>query len=168
MAHGDGGALPNTALINYYGTEPRGAHEPPVDYARLRMHRDAEPGAVVMLSIGQPGQFEFVTPGAEAPDHAQWVRNRSVLILSGEEYKDRLYHRITRVRHGKQPAMSSQLENFAVRRVSVSFRHVPEAAILDLGALDEAARSIATPYVETLAGYSAHFQRQLETLPQEP
>ena len=165
VLHGDEGPLPNTCLINYYGTEARGAHEPPVDYARLRMHRDAEPGAVVMLSIGQPGQFEFVLPCGDAPEHAQWVRNRSVVIISGDEYKDRLYHRITRVRTGKQPAMSSRLEGFAVRRVSVSFRHVPEHAICDLGELDEAARAIATPYVETLAKVSPHFQRQLETLP---
>jgi DNA oxidative demethylase len=167
-AHGDDGALPNTCLINYYGTEPRGEREPPVDYARLRMHRDAEPGAVVMFSIGQPGQFEFVLPGAAEAEHAQWVRNRSIVIISGDEYKDRLYHRITRVRYGEQPVMASRLEGFDVRRVSVSFRHVPERHILDLGELDEAARAIATPYVQTLAEDSGHFRAQLKTLPSRP
>ncbi len=162
--HGDSGTLPNTCLINYYGTE---LHEggPPLDYARLRMHRDAEPGSVVMFSVGQPAQFEFVDPALDAPVHAQWVRHRSVVILSGPEYKDRLYHRVTRVRHGRQPALSARLADFAVRRVSVSFRHVPERCILDLGELDPDARAIARPYVEELAEHVPHFRRQLETLP---
>ena len=118
-----------------------------------------------MLSVGQPAQFEFVEPGANGPEHAQWVRNRSVVIISGPEYKERLYHRITRVRFGAEPPLSSRLEDFDVRRVSVSFRHVPETHIHDLGTLNESARCIALPYVETLAKYSEHFRKQIETLP---
>jgi DNA oxidative demethylase len=165
--HSDDGPLPNTCLINYYGSEPKKGRAPPIDFARLRMHRDAEPGAVVMLSVGQPAQFEFVEPGASEPAHAQWVRNRSVVIFSGPEYKDRLYHRITRVRFGLEPPLSSRLEDFDVRRVSVSFRHVPEKHIHDLATLDEPARRIALPYVKTLAECSEHFRQQLETLPSE-
>ena len=161
--HGDHGRLPNTCLINYYGSEPKEGRKPPVDYARLRMHRDAEPGAVVMLSVGQPAQFEFVTPGAESPEHAQWVRNRSVILISGDEYKDRLYHRVTRVRYGAEPVLGSKLEGFDVRRVSVSFRHVPTEHIHDLGELDEPARRIVWPYVEELAEHSEHFAAQLQT-----
>ncbi len=161
--HGDDGPLPNTCLINYYGSL-EGA--PPVDVARLRMHRDAEPGAVVMLSVGQPAQFEFVMPDAAAPEQSLWVRHRSVVVLSGEEFKDRLYHRVTRVRHGQQPVLSAKLDGFAVRRVSVSFRHVPEQHIVDLGQLGPEARAIATPYVRELAEHSAHFRAQLATLPE--
>jgi DNA oxidative demethylase len=162
--HGDEGPLPNTCLINYYGSEPKNGRTPPLDYARLRMHRDAEPGAVVMLSVGQPAQFEFVEPGAKGPEHAQWVRNRSVVIISGPEYKQRLYHRITRVRFGAEPPLSSRLKGFDVRRVSVSFRHVPEAHIHDLGSLNESARCIVLPYLETLAEHSEHFRKQIKTL----
>ena len=166
--HSDNGPLPNTCLINYYGSEPKKGQTPPLDFARLRMHRDAEPGAVVMLSVGQPAQFEFVAPGAEAPAHAQWVRHRSVVIISGPDFKDRLYHRVTRVRHGRQPALSAILDDFEVRRVSVSFRHVPDTHIHDLGELDPDARAVALPYVQELAPYAEHFRRQLDTLPLAP
>lgn len=167
LLHGDSGPLPNTCLINYYGSEPKKENSPPIDYARLRMHRDSEPGAVAMLSIGQPAQFEFVEPGSDTPEHAQWVRNRSVVIISGPKYKDHLYHRVTRVRFGAEPPLSSRLENFDVRRISVSFRHVPEDHIHELCALDESARSIIIPYVEELAIQSAHFRDQLEALSEE-
>lgn len=161
--HNDSGDLPNTCLINYYGTERRDG-SPPLDVARLRMHRDEEPGAVVMFSVGQPAQFEFIEPGGDTPVHAQWVRHRSVVIISGAEYKDRLYHRITRVRHGHEPVLSSGLDGFDVRRVSVSFRHVPTRYIQDLGALRPEAQAIATPYVKKLSKTSDHFRKQLETL----
>jgi DNA oxidative demethylase len=164
LPHGDEGPLPNTCLINYYGSEPKRPGVPPVDYARLRLHRDAEPGAVVMFSVGQPAQFEFVDPAADAPAHAQWVRHRSVVIISGPEYKDRLYHRITRVRYGAEPVLGARLDAFDVRRVSVSFRHVPERHISDLGQLSEGARATAQPYVEELAEHSEHFRQQLATV----
>jgi alkylated DNA repair protein (DNA oxidative demethylase) len=166
--HGDSGPLPNTCLINYYGSERKIKHKSPVDFARLSMHRDAEPGSVVMFSIGQPAQFEFVEDLAEEPQHSQWVRHRSVIIISGDEYKDRLYHRITRVRHGQEPALEIQLPYFNLRRVSVSFRHVPERYIYDLGELSTEAQSIAQPYVEQLSQNSEHFRQQLGTLKQGP
>ena len=162
--HGEQGPLPSTCLVNFYGREQKGPGEPPVDQARLRMHRDAEPGAVVMLSVGQPAQFEFVEPGGDAPVHSQWVRNRSVVVLSGPEYKDRLYHRVTRVRYGDQPVLSSRLEGFTVRRISVSFRHVPERHIRSLAEIGAEAREIALPYVRQLARHAEHFRRQLEGL----
>ena len=161
--HGEPGPLPNTCLINYYGREQPDPSGPPVDYARLRMHRDAEPGPVVMFSIGQPAQFEFLVPGAERPEHSQWVRHRSVVIISGPEYKDRLYHRVTRVRYGQDPVLSSQLAGFQVRRISVSFRYVPERYICDVGELSAEARAIALPYVARLAEHSGHFERMLRT-----
>jgi DNA oxidative demethylase len=161
--HGDEGPLASTCLINYYGSE-RHEGRPPVDCARLRMHRDAEPGAVVMFSVGQPAQFEFVDRADDVPVHSQWVRHRSVVVISGPKYKDHLYHRITRVRYGQQPALETKLDAFALRRVSVSFRHVPERYILDLGQLNPEARAVAQPYVEELSKHSDHFRRQLDTV----
>ncbi|MBW1878818.1 MAG: alpha-ketoglutarate-dependent dioxygenase AlkB [Deltaproteobacteria bacterium] len=165
VPHGDDGPLPNTCLINYYGHQPKRDGKPPLDFARLRMHRDAEPGALVMFSVGQPAQFEFVYPKAATPEHSLWVRHRSVVIFSGPGYKDRLYHRVTRVRYGQEPVLGAQLEDFTVRRISVSFRHVPERYIYDLGELGDRARAIALSHVEALAAHSEHFQRQLQTLP---
>ncbi len=160
--HGDD-ALPNTCLINFYGHTPKGDGRPPVDLARLRMHRDGEPGPVVMLSVGQPAQFEFVEPGQPEPFRSQWIRHRSAVVLSGPLYKDQLYHRVTRVRYGGEPALTAHVEDFEVRRISVSFRHVPEDRILDLGQLGPEAQAIARPYVERLAEHSGHFRSQLAT-----
>ncbi len=162
--HGDT-ELPNTCLINYYGSERLDPKGPPVDYARLRLHRDAEPGAVAMFSIGQPAQFEFAMPEAKAPEYSQWVRNRSIVVISGDEYKDRLYHRITRVRHGQDPVLTTPLPAFNVRRVSVSFRHVPESAIVDFGGLSSQAQAVALPYVQRLAEHSEYWQHQLQSRP---
>ena len=158
---------PNTCLINYYG---RGVQDgPPVDYARLRMHRDAEPGPVVMFSVGQPGLFEMLEPDRlTEPELAVWLRHRSAVVFSGPRFKDHLYHRVTRVRYGQAPALTCRVPGFEVRRVSVSFRHVPESAIADLDDLGLAARADVLPYVETLAETSAHFRDQLARLTGAP
>jgi alkylated DNA repair dioxygenase AlkB len=154
-------ALPETCLINYYGREVgKGV---PRDYARLRMHRDGEPGPVIMFNIGQAGLLEFLDPDrSPKPELGVWTRHRSLSILSGADYKDRLYHRVTRVRTGKLPAMHTALENFELRRVSVSFRHVPAELIEDFEDLPPASQEQIQDYVETLATHSPHFQAQLE------
>lgn len=153
-------SVPNTCLINYYGREI--GDGPPRDYARLRMHRDGEPGPVVMFSIGQPGLLEFLDPErGDVPELAIWTRHRSVSILSGAEFKDRLYHRITQVRNGREPVIGSRLDGFEVRRVSVSFRTVPDELIADFGGLSEEARAQVRGYVEQLARHSGHFREQL-------
>lgn len=150
----------NSCLINYYGREV--GDGPPVDYARLRMHRDHEPGPVVMFSIGQPALLEFVDADNDSEAVlGVWARHRSVTVFSGAEYKDRLYHRVSQVRHGLEPAMTSHVEGFEVRRVSVSFRHVPEELIQDFAGLPESSREQVRDYVEELAGHSPHFREQL-------
>ena len=164
LAKHDGSAvaepLPNTCLINYYGSEI--GEGPPRDQARLRMHRDGEPGPVIMFCVGQPGLLEFVDPArSDAPELALWTRHRSVVVISGPDFKDRLYHRLTRVKHGAEPALRSPVENFALRRVSVSFRHVPEELISDFHGLPEPAREQVRDYVETLAQVSEHYAAQL-------
>jgi alkylated DNA repair dioxygenase AlkB len=158
--------VPNSCLINYYGREV--GKGPPRDYARLRMHRDGEPGPVVMFSIGQPGLLEFLDPDPDTgdePELALWTRHRSVCILSGPDFKDRLYHRIAQVRFGDEPAIDSRLADFEARRVSVSFRHVPEALISDFDALSERSRTRIRDYVGELAEHSSHFRAQLERRP---
>jgi alkylated DNA repair dioxygenase AlkB len=165
-AHQDDAQLtPNTCLINYYGseltTDAKGRPQP-VDSARLRMHRDHEPGPVVMFSLGQPALFEFVdaqTP--DAPEVSLWLKNRSVVLFSGPKYKDHLYHRVTRVRHGDEPKMPEVLPDFRLRRVSVSFRHVPDAHVKSFAELSEGAREQVRGYVEQLAEKSEHFKRAL-------
>jgi alkylated DNA repair dioxygenase AlkB len=155
--------IPNTCLINYYGSEI--GEGPPLDQARLRLHQDGEPGPVIMFCVGQPGLLEFVDPERDRePEFSVWTRHRSVVIFSGPEFKDRLYHRLVRVRHGASPEIVSPLANFSLRRVSVSFRHVPEELIADFGELPVAARERVRPYVQELAKQSAHYAQQLRDL----
>lgn len=156
--------LPNTCLINYYGREVgRGV---PRDFARLRMHRDGEPGPVVMFNIGQPGLLEFLDPDrSPQPELSIWTRHRSVTILSGPDFKDRLYHRVVQVRTGRQPALHCHVDHFELRRVSVSFRSVPEDLISDFGRLPPERREQVRDYVEELALNSDHFAVQLGTAP---
>ena len=154
--------VPNTCLINYYGREV--GEGPPRDVARLRMHQDGEPGPVIMFSVGQPGLLEFLDPAiSDEPELAVWTRHRSVCVLSGSNFKDRLYHRVTRVRHGLEPAIESRLPGFEVRRVSVSFRHVPEELITDFGGLTADSREQVRDYVAELSAQSPHFREQLAT-----
>lgn len=158
--HGDP-TPPNTCLINYYGREV--GEGVPVDYARLRMHRDGEPGPVVMFSIGQPGLLEFVDPAVSRdPEVAVWTRHRSVSILSGPDFKDRLYHRIRRVRTGRDPQLHSRLDSFETRRISVSFRHVPDELIADFDGFPPERRDRVREYVAELAEHSPHFAAQLD------
>ena len=165
-SHG-GDTPPNTCLINYYGSEVEAGPPRRVrDVARLRQHRDSEPGPVVMLSIGQPALFEFVD--ADDPDFAGepalsvWLRHRSLVVLSGDHFKDRLHHRVVRVRHGSEPAMASRLPDFNVRRVSVSFRTVPEDHVRSISEFASPARRRVLPYLEQLAERSEHFRAELD------
>ena len=161
--HADG-TPHNTCLINYYGREVgRGV---PRDFARLRMHRDGEPGPVVMFNIGQPGLLEFLDPDrSPEPELSVWTQHRSVTILSGPDFKDRLYHRVVQVRTGRQPALHCHVDHFELRRVSVSFRSVPEDLISDFGRLPPERREQVRDYVEELALNSDHFAVQLGTAP---
>ena len=151
---------PNTCLINYYGRETTNGI--PRDYARLRMHRDGEIGPVVMFSLGQAGLLEFLDPErSPEPELGVWTRHRSVSILSGPEFKDRLYHRVSQVRTGELPIMSTSLPQFDLRRVSVSFRHVPEELIVDFADLPNERREKVRAYVASLGEKSTHFREQL-------
>ncbi len=152
--------MPNSCLINYYGREIKDG--PPRDYARLRMHRDGEPGPVVMFSIGQPGLLEFLDPNRDSTiETSVWTRHRSVNVISGD-FKDRLYHRITEVRHGQEPRLTCRVSDFEARRISVSFRHVPPELIRDYSSLSLERQRAVRELVAQLAQGSEHFRRQLD------
>jgi DNA oxidative demethylase len=156
----------NTCLVNFYGSEvvvDAKGRRVPRDYARLKMHRDVEPGPVVMFSLGQPATFEFVHPRRlQEVELALLLRHRSVVILSGAHYKDLLYHRVTRVAHGVNPLMPCVLEDFRLRRISVSFRSVPSAHVVPASELGERAWQMIEPYLQRLSPSSDYFRLQLE------
>jgi hypothetical protein len=58
--------------------------------------------------------------------------------------------------------MPTVLDDFKLRRVSVSFRFVPEQHIQPLEAWSAATRERVRDYVETLAQSSPHFRSELE------
>jgi hypothetical protein len=60
--------------------------------------------------------------------------------------------------------MPQVLDDFRLRRVSVSFRFVPEEHIKSLSEFSEGARDQIRGYVEQLAKSSPHFQRELKTI----
>jgi len=152
-----------SALINFYGTK---LATPPVDLARLRAHRDLEPGPVMMISIGQPARFEFVDEAGELV-LGVWLRHRSACVLSGPRFKDTLYHRVVAVRHGLEPRLSTVLPDFRLRRVSVSFRHVPEEFIHDIENLAPEARAQIEPYLKQLGEHSDFFAESSRSKPPE-
>ena len=163
--HDEQGRVPNTCLINYYGSEltldARGRPQP-IDQARLKMHRDAEPGPVVMFSLGQPALFEFVDGARpDEPELALWLKSRSVVVFSGPHFKDHLYHRVTRVRFGEDPVMPQVLDDFRLRRISVSFRYVPPEHVKSLHEFSASAQAQVRGYVEQLAEASPHFRAEL-------
>ncbi len=166
--HASGQASPplNTCLVNFYGSEmvkDATGRLVPRDYARLKMHRDVEPGPVVMFSLGQPAAFEFVHPSRlQEAELSLLLQHRSVVILSGAYYKDLLYHRVTRVAHGVNPVMPEVMEDFRLRRISVSFRSVPQAHIVPASELGESAWQMIKPYVMQLATSSGYFRGQLD------
>jgi alkylated DNA repair protein (DNA oxidative demethylase) len=55
----------NTCLVNFYGSRREG--ERWVDVARVGEHRDAEPGPVASISLGERALFQFVARGAGRP-----------------------------------------------------------------------------------------------------
>ena len=69
------------------------------------------------------------------------------------------------MRHGDSPVMPQVLDDFRLRRVSVSFRFVPEQHIKSLREFSAGAQQQIRGYVEQLAGSSAHFKLQLEGAP---
>jgi len=160
--HSEPPSLPNSCLINFYGREVIEG-TPPRDYARLRMHRDGEPGPVIMFCIGQPGLLEFLDPSrGPDPELSVWTRHRSITILSGPEFKDRLYHRVVKVRTGATPILRARIANFELRRISLSFRHVPQELIEDFNQLPEVAQRQVRAYVRELAQSSEHYKEQLQ------
>jgi DNA oxidative demethylase len=160
------GSTPNTCLVNFYGSEQVPDAKGRLhmrDYARLKMHKDGEPGPVVMFSLGHSAIFEFVDP--EKPQHPTLslkLNHRSVVILSGPHFKDYLYHRVTRVFHKQDIDMPQVLNGFSLRRISVSFRSVPPEHILPLNEFGLESRTKIHGYVKQLAQHSEHFRRQLD------
>lgn len=153
----------NTCLINLYGLRREGDRW--VDSARVRDHKDFEPGPVASLSLGERALFQFVEnnypaqPGAVLAE--QWLRDGSLQLFGGDRWKERALHRVTRVERSGRHRFEFAVSDFQTRRVNFTFRYVPEEHIVPYAQLSEGARKDVEGYVRTLAESSPFFAEQL-------
>lgn len=153
----------NTCLINLYGLRREGDRW--IDSARVRDHKDFEPGPVASLSLGERALFQFVENNypAEPGDviAEQWLEDGSLQIFGGERWKDRALHRVTSVKRSGAHRFDFNVSDFQTRRVNLTFRYVPEEHIVPYAELSDAARQDVAGYLRTLAQTSTFFRQEL-------
>jgi hypothetical protein len=153
----------NTCLVNLYGDRIEDGRC--IDSARVGEHRDFEPGPVASLSFGERALFDFVTRGdREAPVRLLrrlWLEDRSRLLFGGDTWKRDALHRVLRVERRLGTRFALDVADFDTRRVSFTFRYVPEAHIMSLAELSPQARADVRGYVDELARSSPCFARAL-------
>jgi DNA oxidative demethylase len=153
----------NTCLINFYGL--RRDESRWIDSARVRPHKDFEPGPVASLSLGERALFQFVEnkfpeePGEVLAE--QWLEDGSLQMFGGAYWKDQTLHRVDRVERKRGYRFDFAVEGFQTRRVNFTFRYVPEEHIVPYAALPERTRADIKGYVEQLARHSPFFATQV-------
>ncbi len=168
----------NTCLVNFYGSrreeglpdarpsEARKAArggERWVDVARVGEHRDAEPGPVASISLGERALFQFVARGAggAAPVRTQWLDDGSLQVFAGPRWKDQLLHRVQRVDTRRRIELPPAIDGFHTRRINFTFRYVPDEHVVPLARLSAEARADVEPYVRELAASSPFWRAAL-------
>lgn len=142
----------NTCLINYYGSKITDGVEE--DFATVGDHKDAEPGPVASISLGEKAWFQFVKGRPNDPAnvaHEQWLDDASLLIFWGDKFKDELFHRVQRVEDKKKKEFEDHLTNYRTRRINLTFRYVPVKDILDYKELPSERIRDTKGYVEVLS-----------------
>ncbi len=151
----------NTCLINFYGRELRADRW--VDTARVGAHKDHEPGPVASLSLGAQARFQFADRLRAADQDAvysRWLQDGSLMVFGTEHWKRSCYHKVTAVQAGAP--MDVQVEDFRVRRVNFTLRHVPPAHICQHRELSVEHRRHVEPAMAMLAQHSEFFANALE------
>ena len=153
----------NTCLINFYGEVFRRGRW--VDAARVGGHRDHEPGPVGSLSLGARARFQFTTAPKGPVDRdviaEQWLTDGSMLLFSTPRLKKELYHRVPCVSAAAGWSFSVPLPDIRVRRVNLTFRHVPPTHIVPFHALGSQARDDIQHYVAKLAEHAPFWSEAL-------
>ena len=150
----------NTCLVNFYGNRLDGSKW--VDVARVGEHRDFEPGPVASISLGERALFQFIRRGngSAPPVRTQWLEDNSLQMFGGPVWKDDLLHRVTRVENKRHVTIGPRIEDFATRRINLTFRYVPVPHVTPVEALSRRAQLDIAPYLATLAKHSDFFARQ--------
>ncbi len=155
----------NTCLINYYGSKlnTEGKWE---DQAQVGDHRDAEPGPVASISLGERAWFQYVKGKPSDPSNVvteQWLDHQSLLVFWGKRFKDDLFHRVQRVENKHKFKFNDHLhdelgDRYHTRRINLTFRYVPVEDIVEFDKFPKEKRDDVLPYVQTLATYSKFFR----------
>lgn len=149
----------NTCLINYYGSKLiNGTDE---DFATVGDHKDAEPGPVASISLGEKAWFQFVRGKQNDPRnvvHEQWLNDSSLLIFWGNKFKNELFHRVQRVENKKKVQFEDHLDEYRTRRINLTFRYVPVEDILDYKSLPQERIRDTKDYVKTLSSTSEYWK----------
>lgn len=155
----------NTCLINYYGSKLSDQGEE--DFATVGDHKDAEPGPVASISLGEKAWFQFVKgkpKDSKNVVHEQWLDDASLLIFWGQRFKDELFHRVQRVENKKNIEFEDHLSEYRTRRINLTFRYVPQEHILDYKGLPYERIRDTKGYVEKLSKTSLFWDRLLQNL----
>ena len=156
----------NTCLINYYGSKITDGVEE--DFATVGDHKDAEPGPVASISLGEKAWFQFVKGkqnDARNVVHEQWLDDASLLIFWGDKFKDELFHRVQRVEDKKNKQFEDHLTNYRTRRINLTFRYVPDEDILDYKDFPAERIRDTKGYVEVLSKTSDYWKNVLSGIP---
>jgi alkylated DNA repair dioxygenase AlkB len=154
----------NTCLINFYGSAIDPVTGKKTDIARVGDHKDFEPGPIASFSLGERAYFQFVQGKKDLKNNIvfeQWLPDCSLVIFSGDLYKDKLFHRVQRVDNKIKIPFDLNIENFESRRINFSFRYVPQEHIVDYHTLPQEVQEDIRPYMEELALHSEHFKNAL-------
>lgn len=155
----------NTCLVNYYGSRIDPTTNKEVDLATVGDHKDAEPGPVASISLGEKAWFQFVKGKNHLRDNVQleqWLDDGSLFIFWNKKFKDELFHRVQRVDNKNNIKFIDHLEGYRTRRINLTFRFVPVKDIIDYKFFPQNKKDDINEYVKIQAKNSNFFKQFLE------
>lgn len=153
----------NTCLVNYYGSKDNNGKEE--DVATVGDHKDAEPGPVASISLGERAWFQFTKGRPSDPKnivHEQWLDDSSLCIFWGNKFKNELFHRVQRVENKNKKTFTDNVSNYRTRRVNLTFRYVPVKDILPYKELPSERIRDTLDYVTSLSQSSSFWKKQIK------
>lgn len=152
----------NTCLINYYGSKLTDGIEE--DFATVGDHKDAEPGPVASISLGERAWFQYSKGRPNDRNnivHEQWLDDASLLIFWGKKFKDELFHRVQRVEDKQKIEFEDHVDNYRTRRVNLTFRYVPDIDIFNYDKFPADRIRDTKHYVKELAKNSSFWAKYI-------
>jgi alkylated DNA repair dioxygenase AlkB len=151
----------NTCLVNYYGSQMDQNSNKEIDLATVGDHKDAEPGPVASISLGERAWFQFVKGRPQDSNnivHQMWLDDASLLIFWGKRFKEDLFHRVQRVENKQLISFKDHLTDYRTRRINLTFRYVPSQHILNYNQFPKEKIQDTIEYVKELARFSSYWK----------